>query len=333
MRAAFISGYGSQQKLTVGDRPVPDAGDNDVLIEIRAASVNPIDFKIRDGKLRFLRKYSFPLVLGHDLSGVVTKIGRNVSRFKVGDSVYSRARNGRIGTFAEYIAVDQDDIALMPKNLSFEEAASIPLVGLTSWQALVDTAKIKSGDRVFIQAGAGGIGSFAIQLAKQFGAKVVTTASKQNEEFVRSLGADEVIDYRSQDFASVLRDLDIVYDTIGGEALYRSFPLVKPGGYIVSISGDPDANIARQMNLGFFKTMILRLAGRKAQRLAKKHGVNYRFLFMRPDAQELEKIGQLLASGKIKANVGRVYDLNNVQEAIEHSESGRSKGKIVIRVK
>lgn len=333
MRAAFISRYGVHQKLTIGDRPNPSLGNNDVIVEIHAASINPIDFKIRDGKLRFLRKYSFPLILGHDLSGVVTQVANNVSRFKVGDRVYSRPRNGRIGTLAEYIAIDQSDVALMPPNLTFEEAASIPLVGLTSWQALVNNAKIKTGDRVFIQAGAGGIGSFAIQLAKSFGAQVFTTASKQNEPFVRSLGADEVIDYRSQDFASILHDMDIVYDTIGGETLYRSFPIVKPGGYIISISGDPDGNLAHEMNLGMFKTAVLTFVGRKAKGLARKHNINYRFLFMKPSGEELEEIGKLLSAGTIKANVGRVYDFKDVQEAIEYSESGRAKGKIVIRIK
>lgn len=333
MKAAYISGYGPQQKMTLGEIPKPTAADTEILVEIHAASINPIDFKIRDGKLKFLRKYSFPLILGHDLSGVVKEVGKNVTRFKVGDAIYSRPRNGRVGTFAEYIAIDENEAALKPKNISFSEAAGIPLVGLTSWQALVDIAKIGSGSKVFIQAGAGGIGSFAIQLAKSRGAVVATTTSSKNVDLVRALGADQVIDYRLQDFASVLRDQDVVFDTLGGEALYKSFAIVKPSGHVISISGDPDRRTGEDMGLGFFKSSVLALVGRKANALARKHGAHYRFLFMKPSSQQLGEIAALIEGGKIKPLVDREYELSRAQEAIDYSESGRAKGKIIVRVR
>jgi alcohol dehydrogenase len=345
MRAAYITGYGKNKQLQLGDFPAPTVGDQDLLIEIHAArdqdllieihaaSVNPIDFKIRDGQLRLLRSYPFPLILGHDLAGKVTAIGKGVTRFKVGDEVYSRPRNGRIGTFAELISVDQSEVALKPANVSFSQAAGVPLVGLTAWQALVDVAQVKPGSRVFIQAGAGGVGSFAIQLAKHLGAHVTTTASKANEALVKSLGADEIVDYRSQKFEAVVRDQDVVLDTLGGEALYKSFPLLKPGGYLVSISGDPDARVAKEFGLGKIKTALLGFVGRKAQRLAKEHGVHYRFVFMKPNAQELQEITRLIEAGKIKPLVDREFSLTQAQDALAYSETGRAKGKIIVRVK
>jgi alcohol dehydrogenase len=267
------------------------------------------------------------------MSGVITEVGKNVVRFKIGDAVFARPGNDRIGTLAEYIAVDHNEIALKPANISFAEAAGIPLVGLTSWQALIDVAKIGAGSKVFIQAGAGGIGSFAIQLAKSRGAIVATTTSQKNADLVHSLGADQVIDYKSQDFASVLNNQDVVFDTLGGEALYKSFGVVKPGGYVISISGDPDKSIAQEMNLGPIKSMILTLVGRKAHRLARKHGVQYRFLFMKPNGLELAEIAGLIESRKIMPQVDQEFEFNRVQEAIEYSESGRARGKIIVRIK
>lgn len=257
MKAAFITKYGHDQKLVFGDLQAPVCGDTDVLVEIHATSLNPIDFKIRDGKIKFLRAYSFPLILGHDVAGVVVAVGSKVTGFKKGDRVYSRPRNGRTGSLAQMIAIDETELALMPKDATFEEAASLPLVGLTSMQALVDIAGMKKGDRVFIQAGSGGVGSFAIQYAKHVGAHVITTTSSRNVEFVRSLGADEVIDYTTRKFEDVLKNVDIVFDTLGGDALYKSFQILRPGGWVVSISGDPDQHLADDMKLNFIKREIL----------------------------------------------------------------------------
>lgn len=332
MQAAFIQKYGSTEKLVFQGTPVPSLGARDILVQIHAASLNPIDFKIRDGKLKFVRAYEFPLILGHDLAGIVVDVGAEVTRFRKGDKVFSRPRNGRTGTLAEMIAVDESEAALMPQNITFVEAAGIPLVGLTSWQSLFDIAGMKAGQRVFIQAGAGGIGTFAIQLAKQVGAHVVTTTSTKNIEFVKSLGADEVIDYKTQKFEEVLNDVDIVFDTLGGESLYKSFRIVKPGGWVVSIAGDPDHLLVEDMGLNFFKKLVLRMVGRKAHRLAKAAKANYRFIFMKSNGAELAQIANLIEGGKIKPVVDRVYSFREAQAAIEYLESGHARGKVVVQI-
>jgi alcohol dehydrogenase len=333
MQAAYISEYGQTEKLNFGEFDVPPVGDSDALVEIYAASLNPIDFKIRDGKLKFLRSYSFPLILGHDLAGVVSAVGSKVTRYKKGDKVYSRPGNNRTGSLAQFIAIDENELAPMPNNITFAEAASIPLVGLTSWQALLDIAEMKRGDRVFIQAGAGGVGTFAIQLAKHFGAHVITTTSSRNTDFVRSLGADEVIDYKTQKFEEVLKDIDIVFDTLGGEALYNSFKIIRPHGWVVSISGDPDQRLAEDMQLGFFKREVLRFVGRKANKLAAKANANYRFIFMKPSGSQLAQIAQLIEDGKIKPIVDKEFSFEDSQKAVDYLELGHSRGKIVIKIR
>jgi alcohol dehydrogenase len=333
MRAAFISKYGHDEKLVFGDFDMPTLGESDVLVEIFAASLNPIDFKIRDGKLKFLRSYSFPFILGQDLAGVISEVGSKVTRFKKGDKVYSRPQNGRTGSLAQYIAIDENELALMPSNLNFCEAASLPLVGLTSWQGLLDVAGLKSGDRVFIPAGSGGIGTFAIQLARHLGAHVMTSTSTGNIDFVRSLGADEVIDYKTQKFEDVLKNIDIVFDTLGGEALYQSFQILRPGGWVVSISGDPDQRLAKEMNLNFLKSLVLRGVGLKANRLAKKAGVHYRFIFMKPSGDQLAQIARLVEDGKIKPIIDKVFSFQDSQRALDYLESGHARGKVVIKIR
>ncbi len=333
MKAAYITKYGMNEKLTIGEMNMPVVGDNDVLVEIYSASLNPIDFKVRDGKIKFIRSYSFPLILGHDLAGLVKAVGNKVKQFKVGDRVFSRPRNGRTGSLAQFIAIDESDVALMPKNLSFEEAASLPLVGLTSVQALLQVAGMKSGDRVFIQAGAGGVGSFAIQLAKSFGAHVITTTSSKNMAFVRELGADEVIDYKVQKFEEAIKNVDIVFDTLGGEDLYKSFRVVRPGGWVVSISGAPDQRTADDMQLGFIKKQVLRLVGHKANKLAAQAQAHYRFIFMNASGAHLAKIARLVEEGKIKPVIDSQYSFADVQKAMEHLEQGRSRGKVIVKIR
>ncbi|AGH96636.1 hypothetical protein A11Q_2420 [Pseudobdellovibrio exovorus JSS] len=333
MRAALISKYGKNEKLKFTNVDIPTCGDTDVLVEIHAASLNPIDFKIRDGQVKFVRSYKFPLILGHDIAGVVVDVGSKVTGFKKGDKVYSRPQNDRIGGLAQFIAVDESELAHIPKNLSFTEAASIPLVGLTSWQALFDVAGMKRGDRVFIQAGAGGIGTFAIQLAKNFGAYVITTTSGRNTDFVRSLGADEIIDYTKQNFEEVLKEVDIVFDTLGGEALYKSFQVLRPGGHVVSISGAPDQRLADDMGLGFIKREILRLVGLKANCMAAKTKGHYRFIFMKPSGDQLAKIAKLIEDGKIKPIIDKEFAFDDAQKALDHLELGRSRGKVVVKIR
>jgi len=292
--------------------------------------VNPVDFKLRDGKLRLLRRYRFPLILGHDCAGEVVQVGEDVTQFKVGDRIFSRPRNGRIGTFAGFIAIDQSEAALMPPNLNYHEAASLPLVALTSWQALVDVAQLKPRQQLLIPAGSGGVGTFAIQLAKHIGAEVWTTTSGKNLEFVKSLGADHAINYQDEDFEKRVNNLDVVFDTLGGDSLDRSFAITRPNGWVVSIAGSPDYRNAEEMGLDMLRSLLLRVVGLRVNSRARRAGVNYRFIFMKPLGEELAQIAALISEGVIKPVVDRIFPISECQSAIEYSASGRARGKIVI---
>lgn len=332
MKAMIIEKYG-KVPLKLADIPVPAIGDNDVLAEIVAASINPIDLKIRDGKVKMLLKYKMPLILGNDFSGVVKQVGKGVTKFKVGDEIYGRATKDRIGTFTEYIAIGENAIAIKPKNLSFEEAASIPLVGLTSYQALHDILKMSPGQKVLIQAGAGGVGSFAIQLAKTMGVYVATTASKAGYELVRSLGADKIIDYKNEAFDKILQDYDGVFDTIGGETLEKAFDIVKPGGQVVSVSGLPNAHFGKKYGSGLLKTTLFRMATLQISKLERQNNVKYTFLFMKPSGEQLKIITELIELGKIRPVIDRIFPFEEAQKALEYSEAGRAKGKVILKIK
>lgn len=332
MRAMVIDKYG-KVPMRMAELPTPAIADNEVLAEIHAASVNPVDFKIRDGKVKLLLKYKMPLILGNDFSGVVVKVGAKVTRFKVGDEIYARPRKSKIGTFAEYISVHEDDIALKPKNLTFEEAASIPLVGLTTYQAFKDILQLQKGQKILIQAGAGGVGTFAIQLAKLMGATVATTASAAGTDLVNSLGADKIINYKTEKFEDILKNYDAVFDTLGGEILEKSFSIVKDGGNIVSVSGLPNARFAKKYGSGLFKTFLFSVASKKLTALEKKHNVQYTFLFMEPSGEQLQIIANYIEAGKIKPVIDKVFPFEDAQKAMEYAETGRAKGKIILKIK
>lgn len=332
MRAIVIDRYG-KVPMRLAEMPTPEIGEYEVLAEIHAASINPVDFKIRDGKVKLLVKYKMPLILGNDFSGVVANVGAKVTRFKVGDEIYARPRKSKIGTFAEYIAIHEEDIALKPKNLSFEEAASIPLVGLTSYQALTDILQLQKGQKILIQAGAGGVGTFAIQLAKLMGATVATTASVAGASLVKSLGADEIINYKTEKFDEILKNYDAVFDTLGGEILEKSFEVIKRGGKIVSVSGLPNARFGKEYGSGLFKTLLFSAASHKLTALEKKHNGHYTFLFMKPSGEQLRIIANFIETGKIKPIIDRVFPFEDAQNAMEYAESGRAKGKIILKIR
>ena len=332
MKAMIIDRYG-KVPMRMTEVPTPEINEYEVLAEIHAASINPIDFKIRDGKVKMLLKYEMPLILGNDFSGVIVKIGAKVTNFKVGDEIYARPRKNKIGTFAEYIAIHEDDIALKPNNLSFEEAASIPLVGLTSYQALHDIMQLQKGQKILIHAGSGGVGTFAIQLAKIMGATVTTTASEAGVNLVTSLGADEIINYKTEKFEDILKNYDAVFDTIGGATLEKSFNIIKSGGNIVSVSGMPNARFGKEFGSGFFKTLLFSLASKKLTALEKKHNAQYSFLFMKPSGDQLRTIANYIKAGQIKPIIDRVFPFEDAQKAMEYSESGRAKGKIIVKMK
>lgn len=330
MKAALIEGYGNNDSVTVRDIPVPVIGPLDLLVQVRAASVNPLDTKIRDGKLKTLLTFRFPLVLGNDLAGVVSEVGAEVTRFKKGDAVYARVDKDRIGTFAEFAAVGEGAAALKPTNLTFEQAASLPLVALTAWQALVEIGKLGARQRVLIHAGSGGVGSVAIQLAHHIGATVFTTVGQRNVELVKRLGADVAIDYRRARFEDVARECDVVLDSAGGDTLVRSFQCVKHGGVVVSIGGTPSVAFARRWGLNPIIVLVIRVMSRKATAAARQRKARFEYLFMRADGPQLSEITQLVESGAIKPLVDRVFPLEHVRDALAYSESGRATGKVVI---
>jgi NADPH:quinone reductase-like Zn-dependent oxidoreductase len=331
MNAALIKHY-KQDLPTIEQVPMPKIGANDVLIKIIAASINPIDLKTKDGGLKMLLKYEMPLILGSDFSGIITEVGAAITNFKVGDPVYGRVQKNRIGTFAEYIAVAQGDIAIKPANLTFEEAAAIPLVGLTSYQALHDIMKIKPNQKVLIQAGSGGIGTIAIQLAKMLGAYVATTTSAKNFELVKSLGADQVIDYQTENFYDKLHDYDYVFDTQGGKILENAFKIIKPGGKVVSISGLPNERFAEEYHLPLWKKLAFRLVTRNLTKLEKTSQADYHFLFMKPSGKQLETLRTYLEAGTLKPVIDRIIPFSEIADAFNYSHSGKAKGKIILKI-
>lgn len=332
MKAAVIDRYGPNELVQVRDIAVPAIGASDLLVRVRAASVNPLDVKMRSGSLKVLLKYKFPLVLGNDLSGEVVEVGPRVTRFKKGDSIYARLDKDRIGAFAEFAVVRDSAAALKPTNVTFGEAASLPLVALTAWQALVEIGKLEPGQRVLIHAGSGGVGSVAIQLAHHLGATVFTTVGQRNVALVKRLGADVPIDYRSARFEDIARDCDVVLDSAGGDTLVRSFECVKPGGVVVSIGNTLSAAFARSWGLNPILVLAIRVISRKATAAARRHKARFEYLFMRADGAQLREITRLVEAGAIKPLVDKVFPLAQVRDALAYSESGRATGKVVISV-
>jgi NADPH:quinone reductase-like Zn-dependent oxidoreductase len=313
--------------------PDPALRDHDVLVQIYAAGVNPLDSKIRDGELKLILPYRLPLILGNELAGVVVRVGSKVRGFKPGDEVYARPNQDRIGTFAEFIAMNEADVALKPKNLTMEEAASIPLVALAAWQVLIDRANLKKGEKVLIHAGSGGFGTLAIQLAKHIGATVATTTSAANVDLVKSLGADVVVDYRQEDFEKVLSGYDVVVNSLGKDTLEKSLNVLKPGGKLISISGPPDAAFAKESGLNWFVQQAMRLLSFGIRKKAKKAGISYSFVFMRANGEQLSKITSLIDDGIIRPVLDRVFPFAATSEALAYLEKGRAKGKVVVELR
>jgi NADPH:quinone reductase-like Zn-dependent oxidoreductase len=333
MKAFVLERYGKKRALQLTELPEPQLRDDEVLVQVHAAGVNLLDAKIRDGEFKLILPYRLPLILGHDVAGVVVKAGPQVTQFKPGDEVYARVDDFRIGTFAELVPVRQASLALKPRGLTMEEAASIPLMALTAWQALVERAGLKRGQKVFIQAGSGGVGTFAIQLARHLGATVATTTSTINVALVKGLGADTVIDYRTQDFEDVLRDCDVVLNSQDGKTLDKSLRVLRAGGKLISISGPPDPEFGRQINAPWFVRQIMRLLSSGIRRRARERGVDFSFLFMKASGGQLREITRLLDAGTIRPVIDRVFPFEDTNEAMAYVQAGRAKGKVVIKVK
>lgn len=334
MKAFIVKNYGKNEKLHLVDWVEPSINENDVLVQVHAAGVNVLDSLIRNGEFKLFLPYKPSFINGHDVAGVVTKVGSKVSKFKVGDEVYARPSDYRIGTFAEYISIHENDLALKPKNLSMEESGSVPLVGLTAWQALVEIGKIKKGQKVFIQAGSGGVGTFAIQLAKHLGAFVATTTSASNFDLVKRLGADIVIDYKTQDFESILKDYDVVlHSNKDSKVLEKSIRILKSGGQAISLTGPPTPEFAAQIGLAWHLRFVTKLLSLGIKKKAKKLNINFKFLFMKADGKQLSDITKLIEAGIIKPVIDKVFPFEQTNEALSYVEAGRSKGKVVIKVK
>ncbi|TGB36455.1 NADP-dependent oxidoreductase [Mycolicibacterium peregrinum] len=330
MKAFVVTQYG-KHPLRATEVPEPRVGTNDVLVRVSAASVNPLDIMVRNGEFKQLLKYRLPFVLGHDVAGVVTETGADVRGFSVGDQVYARPRDLRIGTFAEYIAIDQADVALKPATLSMPEAAAVPLVALAAWQILVERAHVGPGQKVLVHAGSGGLGSTVIQLAKHLGAHVATTANGARAELVRNLGADVVIDYTAQDFSQILSDYDLVVDSVGGENLMRSLTVLKPGGLAIGVTGPPDAGFAKQLGAPKPFEFVLSFLSRKVRRAARKLGVRYSFFFMHASGTQLRELAALYEEGHLRPVIDSTFPFDQTLEAVAYVENGKAKaGKVVI---
>ena len=333
MRALVFERYGGLDQIAFADIPRPVPKPDEILVQVHAAGLNPVENKIRSGKMKPILRFQLPATLGSDLAGVVVEVGNSVTCFKPGDAVFASIDGLRMGALAELAVVAENAAALKPAHMDFVQAASIPMVALTAWQTLIEVAHLKPGQKIFIPAGSGGIGTFAIQLAKYLRAKVATTTSEGNADLVRGLGADEVIDYKKQKFEDVLRDYDAVFDTLGGESLEKSFQILRPKGIVVSIVGPPDAAFGRSRGMNFFMVFVLWLLSRKMHRLAKKRGVEYSFLLVKPDGSQLAEIGKLLKSGSIRPVIDTVFPFDQAKRALAYLEEGRAKGKVVVKIK
>ena len=332
MKAAILEKYASDgRELVIKDVPVPEVGDNEVLVNIKAAGVNPLDNMIVRGEVKLIVPYKFPLVMGNEFAGVVEKAGGKVTEFKKGDRVYARMPLDKIGAFAEYASVKADALAKIPDYLSFEEAASVPLTALTAWQAY-ELMNVQKGGKLFISGGTGSVGAMAIPIAKSLGLTVITNGSGDNEERVRALGADQFIDYRKENYADIISGVDYVLDTLGDKELENEFKILKDGGSLVSLRGLPNGEFAKRMRMPLYKRAAFMIAGKKYDKLAAKRGQRYHFIFVHEDGEGLKKISEIFNDKKVQTSVDEIFSLDDINKAMKKVASGRSKGKTIIKI-
>lgn len=333
MKAFILKRYGKSGQVAFAEIPQPAIKPDEILVQVHAVGLNPIDYMIPKGAFKPILQFQLPATMGSDVAGVVVEVGSQVTRFKPGDAVFASTFDLGTGTLAEFAVVPERAAALKPENLDFVEAASIPMVGLTSWQALKERARIKPGQKVFIPAGSGGIGTFAIQLAKYLGAQVGTTTSTANIDLVKRLGADEIIDYKQQEFEEVLQDYDLVLGTVRGDGIEKSLQILKPKSSVISLVGPPDAAFARARGMNFFMKFVFGLLSGKIIRQAKQRDVDYSFLFVHPDGRQLAEIGKLIEAWHILPVIDKVFPFDQTKEALAYLEAGRAKGKVVVQLK
>lgn len=333
MKAFILDRYGSKVPLRLGEMADPEVREDEVLVQVHAAAINQLDSKIRSGEFKLILPYRTPFVLGHDLAGVVVRVGAGATQFKVGDEVYARPADHHIGTFAELIAVRERDLALKPERLTMVEAASMPLVGLTAWQALVERGRLERGQKVFIQAGSGGVGTIAIQLAKHLGATVATTTSASSFDLVRGLGADVVVDYKKEDLEARLNGYDLVLHSQDAKTLEKSLRVLHAGGRLVSISGPPDPAFGEEIGAPFYVKLFMRMLSSGTRRKARSLDVGFSFLFMKASGAQLRELAKLVDAGAVRPVVDRVFPFESTNEALAYVDTGRAKGKVVIKVR
>lgn len=333
MRAFVLTRYGGPEVAELRDVSKPEPGRRDLLVRVYAAGLNPVDFKTREGKLRVVQRYRLPVVMGNEFAGIVEACGEDVTRFAPGDRVFARVPKDRLGAFAEFATVPEDVAAAMPATLDFDAAAAVPLAGLTALQALRDELHLRPGSHVFIPGGAGGVGTFAIQIAKWLGAHVTTTASPRGRALVERLGADTVIDYTVEKIADRVHDMDGVFDLVGGDTLDQSFGVVKRGGTVVSIVAMPEPETARKdLGRGLALEALFWFASFSLRAKARRHGARYRFLFMHPSGVELSELASLVDAGVLHPIVDRVFPFAEIAQAFAYLETGRAKGKVIVRM-
>jgi NADPH:quinone reductase-like Zn-dependent oxidoreductase len=333
MKALVYKDYGGPEVMALTEIPDPQTTQRDVKVRVYAAGLNPVDFKIRNGQFRRAFKFNMPLVAGFDVSGVVTEVGLRARHFEEGDRVFAFVNMGRPGTCMDTVCIDRSDVAPMPKSLSFDQAAGVPLAALTAWQALVDAMKLQSGQEILIHAGAGGVGTFAIQFARHMGARVTATASAGKHALLKELGAAECIDYTKTNFTTLGPKFHAVFDTVGEKTLIDSFKVVKPGGKVVSIVSLPDDAAAKRLNMGLVARLFIRHKLRPVVAAARAAKAEYRWFSAAPSEAQLRRIAELIDQGHVKVIMDSVHPLDNFREAFAKLESGHATGKIVLRIR
>lgn len=332
MKAAILENYSKKGgDLVIREVPVPEMGRGDVLVNVRTAGVNPLDNMIIRGEVKLITPYKMPLVMGNEFAGIVEKTGADVTGFSAGDRVYGRLPLNRIGAFAEQVAVEASAIAKVPDYLSDEEAAAVPLTALTAMQAL-ELLKAEAGDRLFISGGTGSFGAMAIPIAKSKGLHVITNGNAAGQERVSALGADRFIDYKTEDYAQTLKDVDCVIDTLGDRELPKEFGILKQGGQLVSLRGLPNGEFARRVGMPFIKCLLFKMAGIKYDRMAAKNGQHYHFIFVHEDGRGLQQVSDLFAEKHITASVDTIFALDEVNQALKKVAAGGSNGKTVLKI-
>lgn len=332
MKAVQIDNYSKTiDSVKIREVSIPEIKPDEVLVRVKSVGINPVDNMITRGEVKLITPYSFPLTIGNELAGVIEKTGEKVTEFKEGDRVFSRLPTKKIGAFAEYVAINKRDLAKIPEYLSFNEAAAIPLTALTAYQAL-DILQVKSDETLFISGGSGGFGAMAVPLAKARGIKVITNGSLENKERVLALGAEQFLDYKTEDYAQLLHDVDGVIDTIGGKDTEKQFSILKQGGKLVSLKGMPNGRFAKKMGLSLWKQWVFGFAGRSFDNMAKKRNQEYHFIFVQSSGEQLSEIAKVLEENQIKPSIDSIYSFEDIAKALVKVDKGSSRGKTIVEI-